>query len=404
MPHLTFALVAVLGVAGLTVELGQPAPDDIAATRAGAFRLAYNLDHREAVDLLGRGLAAHPDDPSLHRGLAAVSWLAILFLRGAVTVDYFSGGLTSRVELERPPPDLDARFRSAVDRAISLSEARTRRRPDDADAHYELGAAVGLRMTYVATVEGSVLSAIRQARRAFDEHERVLALDPRRKDAGLIVGSYRYAVGSLSPPMRLMAYLVGFGGGRERGLRMIEEASRYPSDAQPEAEFVLLLIYNRERRYADALAVVEKLEARYPRNRLLLLEEGSTALRAGDAARASRVLNRGIEWLGRETRPLAFGERALWFLKRGTALLRLARIESAAEDLRAAERAAQSEAAPWVRGRIALESGKLADVGGDRRGAISRYRDARRLCAAGHDESCVEEANALSQTAYKGTR
>ena len=52
-----------------------------------------------------------------------------------------------------------------------------------------------------------------------------LDLDPSRKDAGLIVGMYRYAVSSLSLPSRLMARLAGFGGGRDRGLRMVEEAA-----------------------------------------------------------------------------------------------------------------------------------------------------------------------------------
>jgi len=36
----------------------------------------------------------------------------------------------------------------------------------------------------------------------------------------LIVGAYRYVVASLPFPIRPMAYVVGFGGGRERGLRM----------------------------------------------------------------------------------------------------------------------------------------------------------------------------------------
>ena len=100
----------------------------------------------------------------------------------------------------------------------------------------------------MATIEGRIFAAFRSARRAYDEHERVLALDPRRKDAGLILGTYRYLVSTLAAPTRLMAYLAGFGGGRERGLALLEDAARYPSDAQTEAKLALLLLYNRERR------------------------------------------------------------------------------------------------------------------------------------------------------------
>jgi len=100
-----------------------------------------------------------------------------------------------------------------------------------------------------------------------NEQEEVLSLDPRRKDAGLIVGTYRYIVASLPLPIRLMAYVVGFGGGRERGLRMIEEAVTYPGDSQVDAKFVLVLLYNRERRFDEALKTVRELQARFPRNR-----------------------------------------------------------------------------------------------------------------------------------------
>ena len=61
------------------------------------------------------------------------------------------------------------------------------------------------------------MGAFGSARRAYNEHERVLALAPARKDAGLIVGTYRYLVASLSMPVRWMAYVAGFGGDKERG-------------------------------------------------------------------------------------------------------------------------------------------------------------------------------------------
>src|SRR5205809_928770 len=81
-----------------------------------------------------------------------------------------------------------AAFNAAVERAMELARRRIAKDPRDADAHYQLGAAVGLRASYTATVDGTVMSAFRAARQAYDEHEEVLSLDPRRKDAGLVVG------------------------------------------------------------------------------------------------------------------------------------------------------------------------------------------------------------------------
>ena len=168
------------------------------------------------------------------------------------------------------------------------------RTSDSADAHFQLGSAYGYQATYAATVEGSLFATLRAARRAYAEHERVLELDPSRKDAGLIVGLYRYAISSLSLPSRLMARLAGFGGGRERGLRMIEDAASYPSDVQTNARFALIVIYNREKRFDDALRIVAELQQQYPRNRLLWLEAGSTALRAGRPEAARRIARTGV--------------------------------------------------------------------------------------------------------------
>ena len=132
------------------------------------------------------------------------------------------------------------------------------------------------------------------ARRAYDEHERVIALDPRRKDAGMVVGMYRYGVSTLSWPWRLVAGLAGFGGGKDRGLRMVEDAAAFDSDVQTNALFTLIVIYNREQRYDDALRTIARLQGMYPRNRLLWLERGSTALRAGRGADARATLEEGL--------------------------------------------------------------------------------------------------------------
>jgi hypothetical protein len=175
------------------------AQDRNGALRAKAFELAYNLDHQPAVELLRQGVQESPEDASLHRALASILWLNMLFSRGAVTVDHYLGSFSrTQIELRKPPPDVDAEFRKHVDRAVELAENRATTNPGDAQAHYDLGAAVGLRASYIATVEGKMLAGFRSARRAFDEHEKVLALDPNRKDAGVVTGTYRYVVSTLS--------------------------------------------------------------------------------------------------------------------------------------------------------------------------------------------------------------
>src|SRR6266542_2076908 len=265
------------------------------AFRAKGSAQVYNLDRDLALASFRQAVAADPQDAGAYRGVATTLWLNITFRRGNMTVDDYLGRETRPSAGAVPPPaEIAAAFREAIERAMSLARARIAANPRDADAHFQLGAALGLRASYTATVEGSALGAFRAAREAFNEHEQVLSFDPRRKDAGLIVGTYRYIVSALALPMRWAAYVVGFGGGRERGLRMVEEAAAYPGDNQDDARFALVLLYNRERRYEDALTVLGVLRDRYPRNRLAWLETGSTYLRAARPADAERILNDGM--------------------------------------------------------------------------------------------------------------
>ena len=361
--------------------------------RERAADLTYNLDHDEAIRLLRQAIAADPNDPANHRALASTIWLQILFKRGAVTVDHYLGSFTkASVDMRNPPPELDAEFKREIARAIEMAEQRAAASPRNAQAQYDLGAAVGLQASYTASVEGRLLAGFRAARRSYDAHETVLEIDPRRKDAGLIVGTYRYLVSTLSLPMRLMAYAAGFGGGKERGLQMIEETAAAGGDNRTDAEFALVLLYNRERRYADALRVLDNLHRRYPRNRLVLLEAGATATRGNRPAEAEALLTAGLAMLARDGRAKIPGEDALWHYKRGAARVLLGRGADALADLRAA---LVPGAAGWVQGRAHLEMARLAASQGDRTAALREAAEAVSVCGRSSDPICVEDARKI---------
>ncbi|MEO7273342.1 MAG: hypothetical protein ABIX28_21455 [Vicinamibacterales bacterium] len=389
---LTLALIlALAGSQGATQETAE-------ALRARGESLAYDLDHAGALTALRRSVSLAPDDPRTHRALANVLWLNLLFLRGAVTVDHYLGSFSdSTVVLNEPPPELAAEFRREVAKAIELAGRAVLSRPVDPQAHYDLGAAVGLQASYVATVDGRLLAGFRAARRAYDEHERVLSLAPARADAGLVVGTYRYVVSTLSLPMRMMAYVAGFGGGREAGLALIERAAATPSESRIDALFALVLMYNRERRFDEALSALQELRRLHPRNRLVVLESGSTALRAGRAEQAENLLTEGMAMLAAETRDRMPGEEGLWRYKRGAARRARGRLDPAVEDLQIA---VGPESALWVRGRARVELGRIALAKADRATAAAEAAQAQALCEQGRDPICVAEAKQLA----KGSR
>jgi Flp pilus assembly protein TadD len=383
-----FALCLALAAAP---ALGNPESE---ALRAKAANHVYNLEHDAALATFRQAVAADPQDAGAYRGLASSLWLSITFRRGNMTVDDYLGrpNKPNTNPLPNPPPETVAGFHDAVDKAIALARQRIAKNPKDADAHYQLGAAIGLRASYSATVDGSVMGAFRAAREAYDEEEQALALQPQRKDAGLIVGTYRYIVAALAMPLRVVAYIAGFGGGKDKGIRQIEEAAAYGGDNQTEARFALILLYNREQRYDDALKQLAALRERYPRNRLVWLESGSTSLRAGRAAEAERFLSDALTRFADDPRPRMFGEDALLRYKRGAAFAALGRKAEAEADLR---KSLTLEGRKWVHGRSHLELGKLALKAGNKAAAAVEFRAAIGLADSDNDPLTSDEAKRL---------
>jgi tetratricopeptide (TPR) repeat protein len=379
----------------LTVCFPSPARAnrESAALRARAAGELYNLDRERATATFREAIAADPLDSAAHRGLAIALWMNICFYRGNMTIDDYLGGVTRQTVAGRPAqPAAAAAFYEALDRALALARKSAETNPRNAEAHYQIGSAMGLRASYIATVEGSASRAFRAAREAYNAHEQVLELDKGRKDAGLIVGTYRYIVSALALPMRVVAYVAGFGGDKERGIRMVEEAARYGGENQEDARFALVLMYNREKRYDQALEQLALLRGRYPRNRLAWLESGSTALRAGRPADAERFLNDGMARFADDRRERMFGEQALWFYKRGAARAALGRRAEAEQDLR---QSVASEGRKWVHGRAHLELGKLLLRAGNRVAARGELQTAATLGDADNDRGAAAEARRL---------
>jgi tetratricopeptide (TPR) repeat protein len=368
--------------------------------RRQGYEQAYQLDHDQAVQTLRQAVQADPTDAATHRAIATITWLNLLFKRGALTVDDYFGAMTrANVNLKQPPPELAAMFREHAARALTLAEGELGKNPRSVEARFEVSAAVAQLAAYTATVEGRALSGFKSARRAYDEAEWVLSRNPARKDAGFIVGSYRYIVANLALPVRLLAYVVGFGGDRERGIRMVEEAAGYVSDLQTEAKIALVFIYNRERRYEDALRILRDLQRQFPKNRLLWLEAGATTLRAGRPREALTTIQDGMVRLAGDARARSFGEEALWQFKLGMTYVVLNRREEALAALRQAHRL---ESRGWVRGRTHTELGKLRDLAGDRTGAKGEYANAALECERDNDSVGLREARRLMDQAYTG--
>jgi hypothetical protein len=390
--------VMLAACVGAVAVLPAQSPTSLDEDLQRAFTATYNLDYTTGFAIARQAVARAPNESRAHRALASIVWLDILFQRGAVTIDHYLGGITkAQVSLQKPPADLDAEFKREVTQAIALAQAETRRDRGNLQALEDLGAAKGLQATYTASVEGSIMAAFSSAKGAFDAAETLLDRNPRNVTAATLVGTYRYAVATLSLPSRMFAYVAGFGGDKSKAISMLEAASRFGASTRVEASTALALIYSREGRHLDAFRILGELAKEYPQNRLFVLEQGSAAIRAGRFADAEAILSAGLAALDHDTRRRIPGESALWLYKRGLARLNLNKPALAAADV---QLAFQRGPVDWVNGRLHLAAGRLADLGGRRADALAEYRLARDIARTTNDPACASEAARGLQTPF----
>ena len=197
----------------------------------------------------------------------------------------------------------------------------------------------------------------------------------------------------------MMAHLAGFGGGRDRGLRMVEEAASYPSDVQTNARFTLIVIYNREARFDDALRRHRRAAAPVPAQSPALArgrQHGAQGRPSGRRARVARTRASPCS-----PTILDRARSASWRAGATTTARRSWRCRRPSGARRALDEALDDPSRDWVQGRIHTELGKLADLAGDRARALDEYRVAVRLCDDGEDDVCVKSAKALMKSGYR---
>jgi hypothetical protein len=369
-----FAIIAVLAVFCVPVCAAQTQahirPSNNALAARG-FNELYNADYDPALRDFSRLQSEYPDDPFTSNYLLAAEIFKELNRIGALDTETYSseGFLHSK---PRRPLDLAAQKRifDLAAHVEALCNARLQAHPNDADALYARGVALGFRSTYMGMAQKAWLSGIRAALAARRDHERVLELDPSYVDAKMTVGIHNYIVGSLNWAGRAAVALVGVTGNRQKGIDYLREVSRSNGTARNDAAMALSLFLRREQRYAEALELVGRVSREYPRNFLLAVEYAHLQNAAGHAPEAIAQYRRVLE-NGREGKYSTFQpELASWGL--GIALRGQREFEQAADafDLVATARNAD----PSLLDRAAVAAGEMYDILGHRAQAIARYR------------------------------
>jgi tetratricopeptide (TPR) repeat protein len=224
-------------------------------------------------------------------------------------------------------------------------------------------------------------------------------LDPTFIDASLTAGLYEYVVGSLPLPIKVVAGVTGFRGSKKKGLLLIERVSREGNWARDDAKTLLIVLYTREKRFADALANARELSAKYPRNYLFRLEAADALVAQAEIERKARNTDAAVKaereafatfedlLHDRSVRETVSRALDLVHFKYGEVLLTAGEGERAAREFLAATRVEHAE--PSLVTMAHLYAARAYDLAGKREDALAQYREVltRPDIYAAHDEA-----------------
>ena len=251
----------------------------------------YNLEYEQAIADFGQAIAQNPDSPDLHNHLAQTIVFREMFRDGALESELVSGdnSFLRRPKLN-PTPETEQRLLDEVAKAMALSDARLKKNPKDTGAMYALGISYGIRANYYWVVKKSWRASLSDATAARRLHNRITELETSNVDARLVQGLHDYIVGSLPLAYRMLGFLAGIHGDKEKGIRTIQDVARSGRLNRVDAEIFLCALYRRENQPLQAVPLIEDLIHRFPRNFLLRLELSQMYSLAGDGTRALAAL------------------------------------------------------------------------------------------------------------------
>jgi hypothetical protein len=348
--------------------------------RAAGFEALFNLDYETARKNFKEIVRLFPDHPAGPQFLAAALWAKALNESRRLQSTLYTTESFYEQKEDKPDPRMVEEFRDLTRTAAQLAKARLRRNPKDVEALYSLGATEGLKAAFGTTIQRSFMSALSDGSSSVERHREVLKLDPSFHDAELTIGFYDYVVGTLPAPVKLLASVVGTRGSKKRGLATLQRVAAEGRWAKDDARALLIVLFKRERRYGDALAMASELGAKYPRNYLFKLEAADALV---SLAEVERGAGREAEAKKAETEALAVfdalvRDRAaarsldrIHFLY-GEALVGAGQPESAAKEFLAA--AAATGAEPGMATLAHLQAARAYDLAGKRPDALAQYR------------------------------
>lgn len=367
--------------------------------RRSGLDALYNIDYDKAQRDFKEIVQLFPNHPGGYQLLAARVWIKTLYESRRLQVSLYSSESFYTNGDDKVDPKIVTEFRNLTREAKRLAEAKLKQEPKNIEALDFLANTEGLKASFEEAVERRHFAALRNGNDAVSHHREVLKLDPKYVDANITIGLYEYVVGSLPLPVKIIAGATGYRGSKKRGLALLEQVAREGRWSQDDAKTVLVLLYTREKRFADVVKLTRELSAKYPRNYLLKLETADALVslasikrKEKDLAGATQAEKEAFATFDevvrdRNVRDSAVRALDLIHFKYGEALLMAGYHDRAAKEFLAATKVNRAEAGMVTMAH--LYAARSYDAAGKRDEALAQYKEvlSRPNVYDAHDEA-----------------
>jgi tetratricopeptide (TPR) repeat protein len=242
------------------------------------FEHFYNLEYDEAMEVFALQAQQNPSSPDNFNHIAQTVLWKEMYRAGLLSSDFIGGTQFVHQPKLGLSPEQQKQFSEALVHAMSLSQERLAADANDPGALYSIGVSYGLRANYSFVVKKAWRDALKDATAARKAHARLTELDPAFIDAELTQGVNDYIVGSLPFQWKMLGFLAGFHGDKQRGMRTLKEVSERGRMNRVDAMALLAALYLREHRPEEAIPVLKELTQEFPKNPVLRVElEKATA-------------------------------------------------------------------------------------------------------------------------------
>jgi tetratricopeptide (TPR) repeat protein len=367
--------------------------------RKSGLEALYNIDYDKASHDFKEIAELYPNHPGGYQLQAAGLWIKTLYQSRRLQSSLYNSQSFYTNGDDKVDPKVVDEFRGLTREAKRLAEAKLKQEPKNVEALDFLANTEGLKAAFEEAVERRHLAALRDGNDAVNFHRDVLKLDPKYIDAHITIGLYEYVVGSLPLPIKLVAGVTGYRGSKKKGLAMLEQVAKEGRWAQDDAKTVLVLLYTREKRFADVLTITRELSAKYPRNYLFRLETADALVALAEQKRSQKDLAGAVQaekeafatfdelLRDRNARDAASRAMDLIHFKYGEVLLTAGQNDRAAKEFLATTKLDHAE--PGLVTMAHLYAARAYDVSGKRDEAVIQYKEvlARPNVYDAHDEA-----------------